>query len=191
MVLMSYRLLATARVWFVFLVMILMFCFIGLLGALSWTVEQGTDGKMGWDSAGHQCYLCWFKQKNAFSSLVYMPLVYATQYRIHMAKRKSVHSASCSLETSQVFLAHELGEVEATLTDLMEAAQTYFCALYRQPVGTSMENTCFKLFTKKKKTIKIMALPPTSANLLLHVLQAHLQVMLWKAEISRHHLTNH
>jgi len=26
-----------------------------------------------------------------------------------------------------------------------------------------------------------MALPPTSANLLLHVLRAHLQVMLWKA----------
>ena len=60
-----------------------------------------------------------------------MPLVYATQYRIHMAKRKSVHSTPCSLEISQVFLAHELGEVEATFTDLMEAAQTYFCGLYR------------------------------------------------------------
>jgi len=71
-------------------------------------------------------------------------------------------------------LAHELGEVEATHTDLMEAAQTYFCALYCQPSGTSMENAHFKLFTKKKKATKIMALPPTSANLLLHVLQAHL-----------------
>jgi len=77
-------------------------------------------------------------------------------------------------------LAHELGEVEATHTDFMEAAQTYFCALYRQPSGTSMENARFKLFTKKKKTTNIMALPPTSANLLLHVLRAHLQVMLWK-----------
>ena len=37
-------------------------------------------------------------------------------------------------------LAHELGEVEATHTDLMEAAQTYFGALYHQPSGTSMEN---------------------------------------------------
>ena len=27
-----------------------------------------------------------------------------------------------------------------------------------------------------------MALPPTSVNLLQHTLQAHLQVMLWKAE---------
>ena len=78
-------------------------------------------------------------------------------------------------------LAHELGEVDATHTDLMEAAQQFFCALYRQPSGTSMENARFKLFTKKKKATKIMALPPTSANLLLHVLWAHLQVMLWKA----------
>ena len=78
-------------------------------------------------------------------------------------------------------LAHELGEVDATHTDLMEAAQQFFCALYRQPSGTSMENARFKLFTKKKKATKIMALPPTSANLLLHVLRAHLQVMLWKA----------
>ena len=32
-----------------------------------------------------------------------------------------------------------------------------------------------------KKSPKIQALPPTSSNLLLHVLRAHLQVMLWKA----------
>jgi len=77
-------------------------------------------------------------------------------------------------------LAHELGEVEATHTDLMEATQTYFCALYRQPGGTSMVSARFKLFIKKKTT-KIMALPPISAIILLHVLRAHLQVMLWKA----------
>jgi len=73
----------------------------------------------------------------------------------------------------------------------MEAAQTYICALYHQPSGTSMENARFKLFTKKKKTTKIMALPPMSANLLLHVLRAHLQVMLWKAADQQHHLTSH
>ena len=39
-----------------------------------------------------------------------------------------------------------------------------------------------KLFTKKKKKPpKVMALPPTSANLLQHALRAHLQTMLWKA----------
>ena len=77
-------------------------------------------------------------------------------------------------------LAHELGEVETTHTDFMEVAQTYFCALYRQPCRTSMENAHFKLFTEKKTT-KIIALSPTSANVLLHALRAHLQVMLWKA----------
>jgi len=69
-------------------------------------------------------------------------------------------------------IANELGEVKATHADLMEAAQTYFCALYRQPSGTSMENARFKLFTKEKEITKIMALPPTSANLLLHALAA-------------------
>ena len=41
---------------------------------------------------------------------------------------------------------------------------------------------CFKLFTKKKKnTPKVMALPPTSANLLQLALRAYLQAMLWKS----------
>ena len=70
------------------------FCFIGLLGA--------QDGKMGWGSAGHQCTCADFGKKNAFSSLVYMPLVDATQYRIHRARVKPVHSTPCSLETSKV-----------------------------------------------------------------------------------------
>ncbi|KAG1709761.1 Friend leukemia integration 1 transcription factor [Nymphon striatum] len=38
-----------------------------------------------------------------------------------------------------------------------------------------------KVFTKKKTTPKVMALPSTSKILLQHVLRAHLQVMLWKA----------
>ena len=78
-------------------------------------------------------------------------------------------------------LAHVLGEVETTHTDLMKATEPFFTALYHQPLGTSMEDARFTLFTKNKKTPKIMALPPTSANILLHVLRAHLQVMLWKA----------
>ena len=79
-------------------------------------------------------------------------------------------------------LADVLGEVDATHTDLVEATTPFFCALYRQLPGTSMESARFKLFTKKKKkTPKVMALPPTSANLLQHALLAHLQTMLWKA----------
>jgi len=43
-----------------------------------------------------------------------------------------------------------------------------------------MEITRFNLFTKMKSP-KVMALPPTSANLLQHALHVHLQIMLWKA----------
>ena len=78
-------------------------------------------------------------------------------------------------------LADVLGETGTTHTDLMEAAKPFFAALYGQPPETSMESARFTLFTKKKKNPKVMALPPTTANLFYHVLQAHHQVMLWKA----------
>ena len=77
-------------------------------------------------------------------------------------------------------LATVLGEVGATPTDLMEAAKPFFLALYGQQPDMSMESARFSLFTKKKNA-KVMTLPPTSDNLLLHVLRSHLQVMLWKA----------
>ena len=44
-----------------------------------------------------------------------------------------------------------------------------------------MESTCYNIFTKKKGNPKVMASPPTSGNLMQHMLQAHLQIMLWKA----------
>ena len=77
-------------------------------------------------------------------------------------------------------LANVMGEIDITPADLMKAVNPVITALYNQVPGTSMESARFKLFTKKKSP-KIMALPPTSANLLQHALRAHLQVMLWKA----------
>ena len=39
----------------------------------------------------------------------------------------------------------------------------------------------YNLYTRKKgKPLRIMALPPTEANLLFHM-RVHMQVMLWKA----------
>ncbi len=73
-----------------------------------------------------------------------------------------------------------MGEIDITSADLMKAVNPFITALYNQVPGTSMESARFKLFTKKKSP-KIMALPPTYANLLQHALRAHLQVMLWKA----------
>ncbi len=74
-----------------------------------------------------------------------------------------------------------LGEVGATHDDLLKTATTFFVALYGQPAETSIESARFTLYTRNKKSPKVKALPPTSPNLFLHVLRAHLQAMLWKA----------
>ena len=44
-----------------------------------------------------------------------------------------------------------------------------------------MESTCYNILTEKKTNPKVMALTPTAANFLQHMLCAHLQIMLWKA----------
>ncbi len=83
-------------------------------------------------------------------------------------------------------LVDKLGEVDVTLPELMEAATLFFIAMYGQSPGTSMESSRFTLFTTKKKSPKVKALPPTSANMSLHVQRAHLPVMLWKTADNRH-----
>ena len=78
-------------------------------------------------------------------------------------------------------LADVIGEIDITTTDLMEAVNPFVTSLYNQASGTSMEAARFNIFSKNKKSPKIMALPPTSPNLRQHALKSHLQVMLWKA----------
>ena len=74
-----------------------------------------------------------------------------------------------------------LGGVGATHDDLPITATRFFLALYGQPAETSIESARFTLYTRNKKSPKVKALPPTSPNICLHVLRAHLQTMLWKA----------
>lgn len=74
-----------------------------------------------------------------------------------------------------------LGNTGTSCRELMNVAVPFFNALYGQPPETSMESARYNLFTKKKKSPKVMSLPPTSANLQQHILRAHLQVMLWKS----------
>ena len=69
----------------------------------------------------------------------------------------------------------------ATQASPMETAKTFFIALQGQPPGTSMESARLIFFIKKKKSPKVKALPPTSANLFLHMLRANLSIMLEKA----------
>ena len=75
-------------------------------------------------------------------------------------------------------LYHVLGEEDVTSSDLMETGQTFFTALYSQPLGTTIS---YRNYSRKMgKPMRIMALPPTEANLYLHVCRAHLQMMLWR-----------
>jgi len=75
-----------------------------------------------------------------------------------------------------------LGEEDATNSDLMETGQKFFTAMYGQPVGTTMSEARYRMYCRKNgRPMRIMALPPTEANLYLHVSRAHLQTMLWKA----------
>ena len=74
-------------------------------------------------------------------------------------------------------VADVLGEVGTTHTDLVEAEKPFYAALYHQLSGTSW-NLLASNFSPRRKTSLTMALPPRSANLLQHVLRAHLQTML-------------
>ena len=71
-----------------------------------------------------------------------------------------------------------IGDVGTTLTELVNAAMLFFVALYSRPPETSMEPTRCNILTKQKRNPKVMALSPTYVNLLQHILQPHLQVML-------------
>ena len=69
----------------------------------------------------------------------------------------------------------------ATPDDILQTLTTFVLALYGQPAETSIAAARFTFYTRNKKSPKVKALPPTSPNLFLHVLRAHLQTMMWKA----------
>ena len=75
-----------------------------------------------------------------------------------------------------------LGKEDATHSDLMETGQMFFAALCGQALGTTMSEARYRIYSRKKgKPMRIMAIPPTEANLYILVRRAHLQMMLWKA----------
>ena len=75
-----------------------------------------------------------------------------------------------------------VGEETATHEDLMKTGQNFFAALYGQPNCSSMNTARYMIYTKKKgKPPLVKSLPPTDKNLLLHMLRAHCQALLWKA----------
>ena len=74
-----------------------------------------------------------------------------------------------------------LGQPGATDAQLQETAHTFFLPLYGQKGCTAMNDARAHFYRGHKKPPPLKKLPPTDANLQLHVLRAHLQVLLWKA----------
>ena len=75
-----------------------------------------------------------------------------------------------------------LCEDNATSSDVMETGQMFVAAFYIQPLGTTISEARYRIYSwKTGKPMRIMALPPTEASLHLHDRITHFQMMLWKA----------
>ena len=74
-----------------------------------------------------------------------------------------------------------IGQPDATHAQLKATADKFFLQLYGQKSCTTMNEARARIYRSHKKHPPLKKLPPTDANLQLHVLRAHLQVLLWKA----------
>ena len=100
--------------------------------------------------------------------------------RIPSTRESLSQSANSEKETFPE-LYSVVGEETATLEDLLKTGQTFFATLYGQPQRTSLNAVRYTIYTKKKgKPQLVMSLPLTDKNLLLHMLRAHHQTILWK-----------
>ena len=74
-----------------------------------------------------------------------------------------------------------LGQPGAIHAKLQETAYTLFLPLYGQKGCITMNDARAHFYRGHKKPPPLNKLPQTDANLLLHVLRAHLKMLLWKA----------
>ena len=74
-----------------------------------------------------------------------------------------------------------LGNEDATQEQIMAIGRDFFLKLYGTTRVFTMNEARVSLFKKRKTPPALKNLPPTDANLMLHCLRAHHQVMLWKA----------
>lgn len=98
---------------------------------------------------------------------------------------KGKQSALKLLEIDIPGLDQVLGEPGATHAQLKATAHTFFLLLYGQKSCTTMNDARARFYRGRKKPPPLKKLPPTDANLQLHMLRAHLQMLLWKAADQR------
>ena len=102
-----------------------------------------------------------------FVLLIYWTWRYDLQVRVavHMEKWDGVDIISTCPNLFNV-----LGEESATHADFMAVGQQFLAAQYAQPMGTSMTQARYNLYTRKQgKPLGIMLLPPTDTHLYLHL----------------------
>ena len=98
---------------------------------------------------------------------------------------RGTKSALRLLERDIPGLDQVLGQPGATHVQLQETAYTFFLPLYGKKGCTTMNDARGHFYRGHKKPPPLKKLPPTDANLQLHVLRAHLQMLLWKAAAQR------
>ena len=97
---------------------------------------------------------------------------------------KGKQSAMKLLEVDIPGLDQVLGQPGATHAQLKATADSFFLPLYGQNSCTTMMRQSTHSRSRKKPP-PLKKLPPTDDNLQLHVLRAHLQMLLWKAADQR------
>ena len=98
---------------------------------------------------------------------------------------KGKKSALKLLEINIPGLDQVLGQPGAIHVQLQETAYTFFLPLYGPKGCTTMNDARAHFYRCHKKPPPVKKRPPTDANLLLHVLRSHLQMLLWKAADQR------
>ena len=78
-----------------------------------------------------------------------------------------------------------LGQPGTTHAQLRETADSFFLRLYGQMCCTAMSDARDHFFRSRKKPQPLKKQQPTEANMQLHVLRAHLQMLLGKAADQR------
>ena len=78
-------------------------------------------------------------------------------------------------------LQYVLGEPDISQEQLKATVGAFFLALYGKKKTDSLNTARYKMYMSRKKRPPLKKLPPTDSNLQLHMLRAHLQLMLWKA----------
>ena len=73
-----------------------------------------------------------------------------------------------------------VGEVSTTHQELLTDCSKAIHPCIVQPATRNIYGSCSLQFVYEEEEPRVMALPPTSENLLQHILRAHLQIMLWK-----------